>query len=118
MATFTLADTEKNAMLDTLDSKFVSLHTGDPSTTGANECTGGSYVRQAENLGPAANGSKTNTASLEFAGMPAANVSHVGFWTANASGTFLGGGALANTVTVPVGATFRFQASNLTCLIS
>src|SRR5690606_6534718 len=41
----------KNAMLDALDLASLSLHTGFPGSTGANEVTGGSYARQAVTFG-------------------------------------------------------------------
>lgn len=40
-----LSNTQKHAMLDTLDGKYISLHTADPGTTGAGEVVGGSYAR-------------------------------------------------------------------------
>lgn len=110
-----LSNTQKNAMLDTLDSKFISLHTGDPSTTGANEVTGGSYARVAETLDAASGGSKTNASVvMDFTGMPAATVTHFGVWSASSAGTFLWGGALAASKTTTSGDTFRFPTSSLT----
>jgi hypothetical protein len=109
-----LSDKQKNAMLDTLDGRFVSLHTGDPGTTGAHEVSGGSYMRMPENLDASSGGSKTNSAALEFAGMPAGTVTHVGFWSLGSGGVFLWGGALSAPVVVPAGATFRFPAGQLT----
>lgn len=48
MAALVFGTTEANSILDTmLGTAFLSLHTGDPGATGANEVTGGSYARQA-----------------------------------------------------------------------
>ena len=82
----------------------VSLHNGDPSTTGANELTGGSpaYARKAVTWNAAATGLRDNSGALDF-DVPATTVYHVGFWTAITSGTFLGwypvGGYVAQAAT-------------------
>jgi len=77
---------------------LISLHTGDPGTTGANEVAGGSYARQATVFGAAAAKSVTNTSAAVFSGMPAAVVTHVGAWSA--AGDFLRGGELNESITV------------------
>ena len=110
-----LSNTQKNTMLDTMNSTFVSLHTDDPGTTGANEVVGGSYARLASPLAAAATGTKTNSVTvLEFAGMPAVTVTYVGFWSLISGGTFLWGGILTAPVVVPASATFRFALNQLT----
>jgi len=114
-----LSNTQKHAMLDTLDGKYISLHTGDPSTTGANEVTGGSYARQLEALAAASGGSKTNSgAAIDFTGMPTATVTHFGVWDASSGGNFLWGGALIASKSVTSGDTFRFPTSSLTFSVS
>lgn len=106
-------------MLDTLNSTFISLHTGDPGTTGASEATGGSYARVASTLDAASGGSKTNAATaMEFAGMPAATITYFGVWTLVSGGTFLWGGALTASKTTASGDTFRFATSSLTFSVS
>ena len=88
---------------------YISLHTGDPGSTGANEVAGGSYARQQTAFSAAASKAVTNTAAAVFNGMPAAIVTHVGVWSG--AGVFLRGGALdasltvflAGTVTLPIG---------------
>ena len=40
-----------NADAPSVTAVYVSLHTGDPADTGANELTGGSYARQAGSFG-------------------------------------------------------------------
>ena len=49
---------------------FLSLHTTDPSTTGANEVTGGSYARQAITFGASSGGTATSTNGQTFTNMP------------------------------------------------
>jgi hypothetical protein len=111
-----LSNTEKNAMLDTLNGSFVSLHTGDPGTTGASEAA---VTRVASGLAAASGGSKVNSATvMEFPSMPGVTVSYVGFWTLISGGTFLQGGALTSPIVVPAGATFRFALNQLSVTVS
>lgn len=73
---------------------YISAHTGDPSTNGANEVTGGSYVRQQTTWGTASGGERVG--SQVTIPIPAGTtVTHWGIWTASTSGTFRGGFALA-----------------------
>lgn len=95
----------------------LSLHTADPSTTGANEATGGSpaYARKAI-VNTAASGGTESFAEVTF-DVPAGTYTHFGAWSALTAGTFVGGNALAAsqtfssqgqlklTVTIPVTAT-------------
>lgn len=86
---------------------FISLHTGDPSTTGANESTGGSpaYARKAVTWAAASGGTRANSAAITF-DLPASTVQHVGFWSAVTAGTFYGyfplGGFAAMEGTIPL----------------
>lgn len=88
-----LTDAGRNASLDGLAAVagFASLHSGDPSTTGANELTGGSpaYARKAITYAAASGGQRSNSAALTF-DVPAATVTHVGLWSAVTAGTFYG----------------------------
>ena len=76
----------------------VSIHTGDPGTTGANEVTGGipAYARQTPTWGPAAAGQVAITAALTFdiPGGTSYVVTHWGLWN---GATFLRGGTLGGT---------------------
>lgn len=88
-----LTDAGRNAALDGLASvaTFASLHTGDPSTTGANEMTGGSpaYARKSITYAASSTGTKANSAACLF-DVPASTVTHVGLWSASTAGTFYG----------------------------
>lgn len=68
---------------------WVSLHTASPSTTGANEVTGGSpaYARKQTTWGAATGGLITGT-EVTFDVPPGTTVTHVGIFTAVTSGTF------------------------------
>lgn len=111
----------RNALLDhylggsayTQPTPKISLHTADPGITGANEVTGGSYVRKLPTFSAAASGSKASSADIDFTGMPACTVTHVGIWDATSAGNFLQGGALAASKVVNVGDTFRLTQPNL-----
>ena len=105
-----------NAAAPAVATPYISLHAGDPGETGANEVTGGSYARQSGAFGNAASGQVSNTATIDFTGMPAATVTHVGVWissTATASTNFIWGGALTTGKVVGAGDTFRITSGNL-----
>jgi hypothetical protein len=90
-------DAAKNAMLDSTAGTpawppgFVSLHTGDPSTTGANEATGGSpaYARKAITWNAAASGARSASNQPVF-DVPAGTYLYAGFFSASTGGTFWG----------------------------
>lgn len=80
----------------------VSLHTADPSTTGANEnANTGSYARQACSWNTASGGSMTNSTALTFATAGSTAVSYFGTWSSATygAGSYAIGGALASSVT-------------------
>lgn len=72
------------------DTLYASLHDDDPSTTGANEITGGSpaYARKELSWGSASSGEIAAT-QVTF-DVPATTVKHAGIWSASTSGTFYG----------------------------
>lgn len=88
-----LTDAGRNASLDGLATvaTFASLHSGDPSTTGANELTGGSpaYARKGITYAASSTGTKANSVAITF-DVPATTVTHVGLWSAVTAGTFYG----------------------------
>lgn len=93
---------------------YLSLHTGDPGQNGANEVTGGSYVRQAITFDAADAKKCESSADIEFEGMPAATVTHVALWDADSSGNVKWAGGLAASKAVPAGETLRFKAGEVT----
>lgn len=83
---------------------YVSLHTGDPGQSGANEVSGGGYTRvsvSAEDASwdaPSGTTTRTiiNAIAITFPN-PSANwgtITHVGLWSAASGGTFKRGAAL------------------------
>jgi hypothetical protein len=96
---------------------YVSLHTGDPGETGANEhgATAG-YERVVGDLDSGTNPA-SNSAEVAFPEATAnysAPITHFGWWDAKSSGNFLGGGVLAEQRTIVDGAVPRFAAGSLT----
>lgn len=73
---------------------WVSLHTGDPGTTGANEVSGGGYARVQTTFPAATAGSSAG--STVIINVPAGTtITHWGRNTASTAGTFYEGGPLA-----------------------
>jgi hypothetical protein len=89
-----LVNNAKHAMLDHLATLAVwaSLHSADPSTTGANELSGGSpaYARKAITWNAAAAGALDNNANPVFDVPAGVTVAWAGLWSASSAGTFYG----------------------------
>ena len=94
-----ISTTEANQALATTGWAYVSLHTGDTSTTGANEVTGGTYARVAVTWNAASGGSVTNNGALSLNLPASTTASYFGVWSASTAGTFYVGGALSPSVT-------------------
>lgn len=74
----TIFNTALDAMADRVTQ--LSLHTGDPGGTGANELTGGTYARQAVTWNAATSAQVTIAAPVTF-GVAAGNtIEWVGMW--------------------------------------
>jgi hypothetical protein len=104
---------------------YLSLHTGEPGRTGtANDVTtavaGGRAALPIANLGAIANSSEGGRvtsveAIVNFtnSALAAANISHVGIWSASSGGTFYAGGALTQSASVLVGDIVRIPVGGL-----
>lgn len=105
---------------------WLSLHTADPGNTGTNELPNAeAYARVqvraaagAGNMAAAAGGATTNSIDFVFpeaAGDGWPQVTHVGFWDAQAvgAGTFVAGAALAAPKTAALGVAIRIKAGDL-----
>lgn len=99
---------------------FLSLHTADPSTTGANEVTGGSYARQSITWNSWSAGATTSSNGQTFSSMPAeAGNLWIGVWSLVTSGSFVWGGASAAvTGPIPVGGTVTFASGAVSGAVS
>ena len=101
----------RNAMLDALGALAVygSAHSGYPSTTGANEVTGGSpaYARKAKTWNSAASGAIDDSNTCVFDIPAGTTVRFFGLWSASSGGTFYGyapaGGYASNRYTFVAG---------------
>ena len=96
---------------------YASLHSADPSLTGASELSGGGYARTLHNTWNAASGgSATNSGAITFPQATAnwTQATHFGLWDASTAGNFLGGGALDTAKTVLNGDTAEFASAALT----
>ena len=88
------SDVGKDLMLDALGAVavFVSLHDGAPGDNGANEIAGGApaYIRKAITWNASAAGSLDSSNTPELNVPAGTTVTYVGFWSAEAAGTFYG----------------------------
>lgn len=96
---------------------YISLHTGNPGETGANEVAGGSYVRKTVPFSTALTGSCFNETDVLFPLMPSCTLSHVGIWTEETGGDFLWGGAMSGPLVVSAGALVQIDANDLEAIL-
>lgn len=103
---------------------YVSLHTGDPGGTGANEQPDAeSYARVSLSFAAAAAKACANDVQTDFAaagGDGWASSTHLGLWTSitHGAGTFLWGRALTTARTVGVGKVFRIAVGGVDVTIN
>lgn len=89
--------------------RWISLHTGQPGQTGANEVRGGAYERRPITLDlveAAGEGRAEFRSTIEIPEMPTATITHVGIWDAEGPVEFL---QLARPVQVLAGQTYRIK---------
>lgn len=92
----------------------ISLHTGDPSTTGSSEVAGGSYARQTAGYAAASGTSSALAGTLNFTAMPTATVTHIGLWDSGGTPKFRLGSPLAASKALASGDTLSLTAATLT----
>lgn len=103
----------RNTAFATLTAQMaVSLHSGDPTTTGGAEVGGSSYARQNVTFNAPGGGAVAASAALNFTGMPACtganSIGFVGIW---AGAQFQQGGALTGGAqAVTAGNTFTLSS--------
>lgn len=94
-------DAAKNLGVDGIAAvvDFLSLHEGNPGTTGANEISGGSpaYARKGIAYNASAAGLKTNSGAIAFDVPAGKTIYHVGLWDAVSAGTNYGYAPLVGT---------------------
>lgn len=111
-----LVDAGKNALLDGFAGAagYASLHTADPSTGGTDEVSGGAYTREAVTWASAGSASVTTSADVVFDVPGSTTITHLGYWSASASGTFYGSRALDTSQTYSTAGTYTVSAGNMT----
>jgi len=93
----------------------LALHTANPTDAGTgSEVSGGSYARQALTLAAATGGSRANSGTITFSGLPAVTVTHFGIWDAPTGGNLLWYGALNAQQVVAAGNSLIWNAGSLT----
>jgi len=93
---------------------YVGLYTVAPTDAGGGtQVTGGSYARQTAAFSAAASGTTSNTANIDFAGMPAATTVAIGVFDALTSGNLLLWGTLTANKTTDAGDTLRIATGDL-----
>jgi len=97
---------------------YMSLHTGNPGTTGANECTDANYVRQAITFAAASGGVSTSDLAVAFPAMAASQtIDGVGIWTASTAGSYKVG-ASVTSYTAGVGVAVDYASGAVTLTVS
>lgn len=94
----TAAVKEAAALAVTALGSYISLHTGDPGVTGADEATGGSpaYARKAT-VWTGGSDDGVVAGSQVTIDVPAGTYTHFGVWSAASGGTYRGGGPITST---------------------
>ena len=93
---------------------YVGLYTVAPTDAGGGtQVTGGSYARQSAAFSAAASGTTSNTANIDFAGMPAATTVAIGIFDAITAGNLLLWGTLTTNKTTDAGDTLRIATGDL-----
>jgi hypothetical protein len=104
-----------NVMLDAFGNAaaFVSLHTDNPGSNGANEVSNGEYARLDPNWGVADNGTLTNADPIVFDVPGSTTIKFLGYWSLADGGTFYGSRALDADQTYATAGTYTIAAGNL-----
>lgn len=100
---------------------WMSLHTADPGTSGANETADATYARQnvTAAFGAPTAGVGSNTAVIEFPAFTTGGTyTHYGLWSAVTAGTFYEGHDINPDKAVGAGEIPRFAVGAITYTIS
>jgi hypothetical protein len=93
---------------------YVALFTVAPGDAGGGtEVTGGSYARQTAAFSAASSGATSNSANVDFTGMPAATTVAIAIFDASTSGNMLVHGTLTTNKTTDAGDTLRIATGDL-----
>jgi len=93
---------------------YVGLYSAAPGDAGGGtEVSGGSYARQSAAFTAAASGATSNSANIDFTGMPAVTVVAIGIHDASTAGNLLLWGTLTTNKTTDAGDTLRIATGDL-----
>ena len=93
---------------------YVALFTVAPGDAGGGtEVTGGSYARQTAAFTAASSGATSNSANIDFTGMPAATTVAIALFDASTSGNMLVHGTLTTNKQTDAGDTLRIATGDL-----
>lgn len=95
---------------------YVSLHTADPGSGGANEVTGGSPAYARKSIGwaaPASGSVASNTAQVFDVPGGGTTITHGGYWSAPTGGTFYGSRALDSPQTFATQGTYTLASGGV-----
>lgn len=93
---------------------YVALYTVAPSDAGGGtEATGGSYARQTATFTASSGGATSNSANIDFTGMPSCTVVAIGVHDALTSGNLLVWGTLTANKSLDAGDTLRIATGDL-----
>lgn len=112
----TQADVAQNAVLVPSTTYYLSLHTGDPGTTGASEGTDG---RKAIVFAASSGGTQaSNTSQTWPSAVGGQTYAYFGTWSALTGGSFLRGGTLTASITPGAGAVISVASGAITLTAS
>ena len=99
---------------------YVSLYSGDPTTTGGTELSGTGYARQSCALGASVAGVVSNTANVAWSatGGNMGTGDYAGWHSTATGGTVYGGSALSASRAMVTGATLTFTTGAIDLTIS
>ena len=98
----------------TMPTVYVGLFTVAPGDAGGGtEVTGGSYARQTAAFTAASSGATSNSANIDFTGMPAATTVAIALFDASTSGNMLVHGTLTTNKQTDAGDTLRIATGDL-----
>lgn len=86
---------------------WLSMHTGNPGITGANEATGGGYARKQTTWVADTTDDGVRTGSTVEFDVPAGTYTHVGLWSASSAGAFVDYYDLPSDITMSVAGKIR-----------
>lgn len=91
---------------------YAQLHSGDPGSTGTANVI--AVTRQPITFGDAAlSGQISNTAAIDFVGMPNVTVSYVSLWSGVTGGLLVSKGILGESTLVVLGDTYRLGVGDV-----